>query len=83
VADPGAAILRCRLTITPAGITLATADWILFFAPVTKSPSPRIMASNPALATSAASSLAFVPTLASQPYRLVQSAAEPELSLQH
>lgn len=44
-AVPGSAIFRCCFARTAAGVTFATADWILFLMPVTTSPSPRIMAS--------------------------------------
>ena len=53
---PGAAMPRCISASTPAGVTLAMADCSLFFQPLTTSPSPRIMASKPVLATSAGSS---------------------------
>lgn len=52
-AEPGSAIFRCFSANIPAGVTLAIADWILFFQPETTSPSPLIMESNPVFATSA------------------------------
>src|SRR5437773_8403677 len=52
---------RCCRASAPAGVTLATADPNLFFQPVTTSPSPLIIASNPVLATSAGSSYFDVP----------------------
>jgi hypothetical protein len=54
--DPGSAILRCCSARTPAGVTSAMADCLLFLQPLTTSPSPFIMASKPILATSAGSS---------------------------
>ena len=48
-----------------AGVTEAIAVWSLFIQPDTTSPSPRIMASNPVLATSAGSSFFEVPTFVS------------------
>jgi hypothetical protein len=39
-AVPGSAILRCCFARTSFGTTFATADWILFFMPVTTSLSP-------------------------------------------
>jgi hypothetical protein len=50
------------------GVTFAAA-WTLFFQPLTTSPSPRIMASKPDLATSAGSSFACCPTLGVQHLR--------------
>src|SRR4051812_10616435 len=64
-AVPGSAILRCCLASTSLGVTFAIVVWSLFFIPVTTSDSPLIMASNPAFATSCASSFFSVPTLVS------------------
>jgi hypothetical protein len=47
-AEPGSAILRCWLARTPAGVTLAAADCTLFLNPLTTSPTPFVIASNPA-----------------------------------
>jgi hypothetical protein len=63
--DPGAANFRCRSARMLAGVTFATAAWTLFFQPLTTSPSPRIIASKPDLATSAGPSVACRPTLKS------------------
>ncbi len=64
-ADPGSAMFRCSSASTADGVTDAMAVCSLFFQPLTTSPSPRIIASNPVFATSAASSFLAVPTLVS------------------
>ena len=71
-ADPGSAIFRCCSARTPAGVTLAIADCSLFFQPLTTSPSPRIMASNPTRATSAGSSFFDLPDLRVQHVRALE-----------
>jgi hypothetical protein len=62
-AEPGSAFLRCISARVSDGVTAAAADCSLFFHPLTISPSPRIIAAKPILATSAGSSFFYLPNL--------------------
>src|SRR4051794_36002440 len=55
--EPGSAIFRCFSASASDVVMWAAATCSLFFQPVTTSPSPPIIASKPALATSPGSSL--------------------------
>src|SRR5438067_8772952 len=62
---PGFPIFPCCFASSPDGVTAVSADWILFFSPLTTSPSPFIIASKPTLATSAGSSFLPAPIFVS------------------
>jgi hypothetical protein len=64
-AEPGSYCLRVRSASTPAGVTLAMADSILFCQPATTSPSPFIIALKPVSATSAGLSFSAWPIFVS------------------
>src|SRR5438477_3605622 len=62
---PGSAARRCRSASMSEGVTSAIAERSLLCQPVTTSPSPRIIASKPCLATLAGSSFLLCPILVS------------------